>query len=126
MPLPALPPELWVFVVDNLWRADLCTCLSVSRMLRVPVLARLFRTVHIHFGARGTDDAIQNAWEDDIREQWLENEAAQVRRAGELLDAITQGGVFARAVKKVVVHAAHARHECVMERSLFWLSAGPM
>jgi hypothetical protein len=125
MALPVLPSELWAFVVDQLWRADLRACLFVSRRLRELALARLFRAVHLHFGVRGAEDALLAAWEsDEFRDDWMEFEAAQTRRAGELLDAIARDRVFARAVKKIVVHAAHARHECVMERSLFLNFAG--
>jgi hypothetical protein len=108
--LRQLPLELWSLVLSHLWRRDLRVCLFVSRTLHALALARLFRVVQLHFSVRGFSP------DDDIS---LELEAAQTTRAAEILGAIIsdKGGPFANAVRKIVVHTARARHECVMERS---------
>jgi hypothetical protein len=116
MPCPPLPEDLWNYVLDRLQRTDLRTCLFVSRELHTLSVARLFRVVHIHLGVPGAARAM-NVYSNDVRDHWLAREVDQTERMSDILDAIMAGGVFARAVKKLAVHAEHARHGCVMERS---------
>jgi hypothetical protein len=105
-----LPSELWSHVLSHLWRRDLRACLFVSRTLHALALARLFRAVQLHFIVRASVPG------DEHRH---ERETAQTARSGEILNAIIsdKGGPFANAVRKIVVLAARAPHEYVIERS---------
>jgi hypothetical protein len=123
MPISNLPLELLRIIVDKLWGSDLRACLNVSRAFHAHAAARLFRTVHLRFGLEGAPGVLCDRGRHTLDDYnaWLHAENVMHVQTGDMMQAIEDGGDFARAVKRIVVHAEYGRDGAVFQRREFAL-----
>jgi hypothetical protein len=120
MPLRSLPLELLAAIVDELWGSDLRACLSVCRELRGLAVARLFRTVHLRLGAEDPSDQQRRLFVSENVGSWDDAEVMALEQAWDMMEAVADGGDFARGIREIVVLSDYGSKSAVFERSAIW------